>query len=49
MAIYLINKKVKIKKIIKIIKMCKARMHFSKCNNNPHFKEEKIFLRENDS
>lgn len=49
MAICQINKKVKIKKIIKTIKMCKARMLFNKCNNNLRFKEEKISLRGKDS
>jgi hypothetical protein len=48
MAIYLINKKIKIKKILRTIKIHRAKMLFNKCNNNLPSKEEKISLREKD-
>lgn len=46
MGIYQTNKK--IKKILRIVKMLKAKMLFNKCNNNLLSKGEKTFLRERD-
>ena len=48
MGICQISKKIKTRKITKTVKMLKVKMLSNKCNNNPHFKEGKISLKEKD-